>query len=67
MFYSSGSKDMTNVEPICKFFVSGCWWTVKESKLSQMLRWGGGQGGGGICNGLALHDREVVILLVKKV
>ena len=46
MFYSSGSKDMTNVEPICKFFVSGCWWTVKESKLSQMLRWGGGQGGG---------------------
>ena len=62
MFYSSGSKDLTNVEPTCKFFVSGCWWTVKESKLSQMLRWGGG----GICNGLALHDREVVILLVKK-
>lgn len=66
MFYSSGSKDMTNVEPICKFFVSGCWWTVKESKLSQMLRWGGDRVGG-ICNGLALHDREVVILLVKKV
>ena len=66
MFYSSGSKDLTNVEPICKFFVSGCWWTVKESKLSQILRWGG-RGGGSICNGLALHDREVVILLVKKV
>ena len=46
MFYSSGSKDLTNVEPICKFFVSGCWWTVKESKLSQILRWGGGGGGG---------------------
>ena len=28
--------------------------------------WGGGGGRGGICNGLALHDREVVILLVKK-
>ena len=67
MFYSSGSKDLTNVEPTCKFFVSGCWWTVKESKLSQMLRWGGGGQGRGICNGLALHDREVVILLVKKV
>ena len=28
---------------------------------------GGDRVGGGICNGLALHDREVVILLVKKV